>query len=232
MRIRLFFSLLLALSLAASSFATERVLARLAVVTYRTIAYSDSSLTDRVFDLAVGDKLVVLSNSSNAARVLQTNGDELFVPMRDIEITERVTLTKAMQKVSYFERMRNQNPEAGSYYDQQAGPWVALVARHHANRKEAAELPDVQGENVGTSSLPRLTIDNDTGYTLRVYLVGPQTVSRLVRPGQSLSEYFAAGTYRTVVEATSGRVVPLRSTWRLQRGYLHTIKLYISRTRS
>jgi hypothetical protein len=219
------------LLLTTAAFAAPSSIAELGLIRNQADLYSGADQIGKVGQLPAGEKVVVLSKSKTIARILRTDGTELFVSIDKVRITEKVTLKAATSKVSYFERMREKDPMNAQYYESQAGPWVALVARYLSNQKEAAELPDVQGFDSGTRENPSLTVDNSTSYTLRVYLVGPQTLTRLIKPGRSLSESFLPGKYRAVVEATSGRVRSLRTTWTLQAGHEHRIKLYIKTER-
>ena len=140
-----------------------------------------------------------------------------------------MTLSGAMRRVKYFEKMAAESLDS-SYWEKQGAPWVALVARELANRPGAALLPPPTSEFEDTYSPPRLTVTNSTAYTIRVYMTGARTLSKTISPGDSWRSEFPAGSYRVVAEATAGDVVPLRTTWRLQQGYRHTITLYIKTT--
>ncbi|MFQ3677796.1 MAG: hypothetical protein SNJ74_07635, partial [Fimbriimonadaceae bacterium] len=230
MFVRILLALLLSVACVAAAPASDRIIAHLGVVTTATQAFADNGMQEAVVSLAPGDKLVVLSRSQTVARILRTDGRELFVPLPHVRIAEPVTLRTAIDRIRFFERMRSSDPAASAYYDEQAGPWVALVARQLAIRNDAGELPDLDRTGWGGDTLPTLELKNNTSYSLRVYLVGPRTVTRTIAPRSTLTEDFAPGTYRVVVETTSGDVTPLRTNWKLETGYVHSITLYIETT--
>ncbi|MBL8060758.1 MAG: hypothetical protein JNK63_08605 [Chthonomonas sp.] len=211
--------------------AQAQVIATLGLTQHVTAKYSDPECTVIVEELSASHKLVILAKNSEYVTVLNTDGAELYVPTFAVVFREKVTLKQALEKVDYFERERQRYPDRGTYFDIQAGPWVALVARHLGSQKDAGTLPDVTGTRARDYVAPKLTVKNSTQYSLRVYLVGPTTVTRTIRAGASLGERFPAGSYRAVVQALSGSVRPLKTTWKLDTGYEHQITLVIKTVR-
>lgn len=206
-------------------------IATLGLTQHVTAKYSDPECTVIVEELSASHKLVILARNAEYVTVLNTDGTELYVPTFSVVFRERVTLKQALEKVDYFERQRQKYPDQGAYFDLQSGPWVALVARHLGNQKDTGTLPDVSGTRARDYVAPLLTVKNSTEYSLRVYLVGPTTVTRTIRAGSSLRERFPAGRYRAVVQALSGNVRPLKTTWKLDTGYEHQITLVIRTVR-
>lgn len=212
-----------------------------AAASSRTIAYVGRTLGDvgvyytknmygsPDFSIPYDTKVVVLSYGSGVARLLMSTGDEVFTPLEALEIGDPVTLKQASSKIKYFERMKNEDPLNGDYYDQLCAPWVALVVRELA--KTAKEgLPNPDSVYTYEESPPMLKVENSTQYKLRIYMTGPKTITRLVSAHDTWSEQMPQGTYRVLAEAVTGNVNPLRTSWKLQQGYTHTIMLYIKTT--
>jgi len=197
----------------------------------QTSVFDNKSLEgDPVREIGSGTKVVVLSKTTDVCRVLLETGDEVFCLAVWIAIGDEVTLAGAMSKVRFFERKSAEEPWNLPYFDTQSAPWVALVARELA-RSPGGKLPEPEEIEQQEDSLPQLEVKNLTQYTLRIYLAGPRTFSRLVQPGGAWKDDLPTGSYRVVAEVTSGNVTPLRTTWHLKRRYVHTVRLYIKTTR-
>lgn len=215
------------LALAGAAVAKAQVIAHVG----RTLTVTDAYLTKDMygspdFRIPYNTKVVVLSHGSGVARLLMGSGDEVFVPLYQIDVLEPVTLKQANAKIRYFERMKDNDPFNADYFDQLAAPWVALVVREMA-KKAKEGLPEPVSVYEYEEAPPTLKVENSTKYKLRIYLTGPKTITRVVPAHETWSEQMPAGSYRVLAEAAAGNVIPLRTTWRLKQGYTHSIMLYI-----
>lgn len=219
--------LLAAWSVACAAQSKPKQIAELWVTTKATAAYSDkSNSSERIVSLGVGTKLVVLSSSKEWARIAMAETEVGYVPVRDIKKVEGITLEGAKTRVRYFERMRSEHPESESSYEYQAAPWVRLITIELGKQK-TAELPEPVATYSNSSEAPSLTIINNTGRELSIYLNGPAALSFTLPPSGRTYRVMRAGTYRVFATVNDPLVIPLRSTWKLQLGYTHDITLYI-----
>lgn len=235
-----FISLIAMLTLllqAASCFATpaqasKTVIAHVGIITSNDAkAYSSPDLASLPeMSFRKGEKVVVLQTTSRFVEILLADGDEAYLSPAHVVNRDPVTLSGALGKIEYFEKMAIGTPEhEKAYFDAQSAPWVALVARYLSNQEGAGTLPPLSTESAPGRSTPQLNVVNDTKYTLRIYMAGVRTVSRRIAPGATFSDDFPAGNYKVVVESTTGSVIPLRTTWVFKSGYTHTITLTIVR---
>jgi hypothetical protein len=207
----------------------DKFIAEIATVQQSSLSsYRSHSLTGSPASSFVrGDKLVVLSRSAEVARILLGDGSEAFVSARSLGVWSKVTLADATAKVLYFEKMAEEQATQASYWERQAAAWVALVSRTLGARSEAASLPAPVSIFEPSLTESKLVVENDTLYTIRLYLTGSRTVSKTIRPGASWEGTFPPGSYSVVAEVTSGNVRPLRTTWKLEKGFNNEIRLYI-----
>lgn len=212
--------------------AKDRVIAEVGSVREFKVNVFKTNTLDGVsvasFDFA--EKVVVLSRSREIARILLSDGSEVFALLAGLEISAPVTLLGAMSRVTYFEKQATKDALNSGYWEKLGAPWVALVARELASNPNAATLPPPTATDEETDTAPSLKVINNTKYSLRLYLTGNRTVSKTIAPGSSWKSEFPSGSYRVVAESTTGNVIPLKTTWKLDKGHRHEITLYIKST--
>lgn len=206
----------------------EKVIAKLGVVIGTAQAYPyKSSDAEPVAEFASGTKVVVLSYSTEWVRILMADDSEPFIPASNVVLSEDITLKGAFARVRYFDRMKEQYPWEEETYDVQAAPWVRLVVLELA-KQPGARLPDPE-EILAPEELsnPELTVTNDTGAVLTVYIAGPTARSVTIPRGSKKTWTLPAGSYKASATVDKPNVTPLSSTWVLKLGYVHTVSLYI-----
>lgn len=172
-------------------------------------------------------KVVVLSRTEEWTRIIRSNGLDGFVKSDDIVVGDPVTLQNAISKVKYFEKLEIQNPLDEERYRELGAPWVHLVVRE-LNKRKSQRLPPLS-ESYTQNDLqePKLTVDNETQYTLTVYLSGPKAKAFSIAPRGSRVWELPSGSYRVVATCSNPSVRQLNSTWNLKQGYEHSIRLFI-----
>jgi len=92
-----------------------------------------------------------------------------------------------------------------------------------------APMPPAQASVGSGSGSPRLTIENDTQYELRVYLSGPETHSVSIPAGGSSVLDLTIGTFKLAAEIPNSSILPFYGEQTFNNGTAYMEKFYIQR---
>ncbi|MCK4404292.1 MAG: hypothetical protein KAW02_04310 [candidate division Zixibacteria bacterium] len=93
----------------------------------------------------------------------------------------------------------------------------------------AGELhpPDGTDENLPGGKV-KIDTENDTQYLLRVYYVGPETLSVFFQPRQTKTIELSGGNYQVAAEVDNPTVNPFKGTHAYKEGWSYTSRFYIT----
>jgi hypothetical protein len=192
-------------------------------------SYFDNGFTLTATRYSAGEKVILVSKFNGTARIIGTDGSDCFVPVSQLEFVSNITRSGVRQRIAYFLGQLRERPYDQPYIDTQAAPWVALLARA-LEQRESDQLPALSVIGQTGASSAAFQVTNETQYTLRIVLRGPKSIVREVTRGQTWREEVPGGSYDAFVEATSGNVRALRSSWNAEVGMIQGIRLFIRRS--